>query len=64
MNYYTQEVLTRDKQQGFRRTARHHRSIQQSKYGHGDEGKSNFHGKLVAAVFAIITLATAVAFSI
>ena len=64
MNYYTQEVLAREKQQGFRRTAQHHRSIRQSKDGQGDEGKSNFSGRLVAAVFAIITLATAVAFSI
>ena len=64
MNYYTQEVLTREKQQGFRRTARHHRSIQQSKDSQGDEGKSNFSGRLVAAVFAILTLATAIAFLI
>lgn len=64
MNYYSQELMAREKHQGFRHTAQQHRSLQKAKDGQGDDGKSTLSGKLAAAVIAIVTLATAVTFLI
>jgi hypothetical protein len=64
MNYYSQELMAKEKQLGFRRMAQQHRSIQQAKVGQDYDGKSNFSGKLAAAVIAIITLAAAATFLI